>query len=136
MYGHPEGDKVLANLGEVILSCLRKSDSAYRYGGEEFTVILPETDGKGTLQVAERIRRRFEGEIFSPVSEQTVHMTVSIGVAQYQPEEELLAFIKRADSAMYLAKKQGKNQVLFSDIIPREETPKDERTQEHHLDSG
>ena len=63
-YGHLEGDKVLFRLGQIIKSCLRKMDSAYRYGGEEFTVILPETGGKEALNVAQRIRTTIEAEKF------------------------------------------------------------------------
>ena len=113
-YGHLEGDKVLVKLGELIFACLRKIDSAYRYGGEEFTMILPETGSKGALKVAERLKRVFETERFSPVLTQTVYLTVSIGVAIYQLEEELSLFIQRADKAMYLAKEQGKNRIIFS----------------------
>ena len=124
-YGHLKGDKVLAKMGEIIVMCLRKTDSAYRYGGEEFTVILPETDGRGALKVAERIRGGFETQGFSPAFDQAVYLTVSIGVAQYQPEEEFSSFIQRADMAMYLAKRKGKNQVIFSDIQAEEDTPND-----------
>jgi len=114
-YGHLEGDKVLVRLGKVIRGCIRKVDSVYRYGGEEFTVMLPETESKEAIDiVAERIRKRFENETFFPTLEDTVHVTVSIGTAQYQPDEKLSAFVNRADEAMYEAKKQGKNRVFFS----------------------
>lgn len=117
-YGHPEGDKALARLGEVIRESLRKTDSAYRYGGEEFTVILPETEGESAVNVAERIRSGFESLIFSPAPGEEVHKTVSIGVAQYRPHEELSSFMNRADKAMYQAKEQGKNRVIFSKLEP------------------
>jgi diguanylate cyclase (GGDEF)-like protein len=65
-YGHMVGDKVLSCLGKVVRECLRKTDSAYRYGGEEFIVILPETKGEDAVNVAERIRKGFEAEILSP----------------------------------------------------------------------
>ncbi len=113
-YGHLEGDKVLAKIGEVLLESLRETDSAYRYGGEEFTVILPETGGEEATNVAEKIRKRFKTETFYPTSDKAVHVTVSIGVAQYIFEEELSAFIKRADNAMYVSKEKGKNRVFFS----------------------
>ena len=112
-YGHLEGDKVLIALGKVIRECLRVTDSAYRYGGEEFTVILPETEGKEAIAVSERIRRRFEAEIFSPRPNERVNKTVSIGASQYEPKEEMRVFIKRTDKAMYVAKGRGKNQVSF-----------------------
>jgi diguanylate cyclase (GGDEF)-like protein/PAS domain S-box-containing protein len=113
-YGHLEGDKVLAKIGEVLLESLRETDSAYRYGGEELTVILSETSSKEATNIAERIRKRFETETFYPTSDKAVHATVCIGVAQYICEEELTVFIKRADNAMYVAKKKGKNRVFFS----------------------
>lgn len=113
-YGHLEGDKVLASFGKVVHRCVRAVDAGYRYGGEEFTVILPETEVQGAVYAAERIRKGFEAEIFSPKPNKTVNITVSIGVTQYEPKEKVKAFIKRADKAMYVAKKEGKNRVSFS----------------------
>ncbi len=110
-YGHLEGDRVLAVLADVIRETLRSADSAYRYGGEEFTVILPETEGENALLVAERLRKCFEETVLSPLPRSEVHMTVSVGVTQYAPGEEDSVFIKRADSAMYTAKTSGKNRV-------------------------
>ena len=112
-YGHLEGDKVLTALGKVIHSCLRRIDSGYRYGGEEFTVILPATKGEVAVYVAERIRRAFEAEAFSPRPDALTTKAVSIGVTQYAPEEDVEVFMKRADEAMYTAKGQGKNRVTF-----------------------
>jgi diguanylate cyclase (GGDEF)-like protein/PAS domain S-box-containing protein len=113
-YGHLEGNKILTKLGEVIRECLRKTDSAYRYGGEEFTVILPETEAQKATSVAERIRKRFEAETFSPTSDETVHVTISIGLARYLSGVELSEFIRSADKAMYVAKEQGKNRIFYS----------------------
>ncbi len=112
-YGHLEGDKVLIILGKVIRECLRITDSAYRYGGEEFTIILPETEGEEAIAVSERIRKKFEAEIFSPGPTERANKTVSIGTSQYEPKEGMKDFIKRADKAMYVAKGRGKNQVFF-----------------------
>ena len=113
-YGHLEGDVVLIKLGEVIRRCLRKTDSAYRFGGEEFTVILPETTGDAATILAERIREEYENEAFHPLDRlESLHGTVSIGVAQYILQEELRPFLKRADSNMYHAKGQGKNRVFY-----------------------
>jgi len=110
-YGHLEGDRVLAVLADVIRETLRSADSAYRYGGEEFTVILPETEGENASLVAERFRKAFEDTVLSPLPRSEVHMTVSVGVTQYVPGEEDSVLIKRADSAMYTAKTSGKNRV-------------------------
>lgn len=111
-YGHLEGDRVLAVLADVIRETLRSADSAYRYGGEEFTVILPETEGENALLVAERLRKGFEETVLTPLPRSEVHMTVSVGVTQYIPGEEDSVLIKRADSAMYTAKTSGKNRVF------------------------
>ncbi len=111
-HGHLEGDKILVRLGQVIKSCLRKMDSAYRYGGEEFTVILPETEGEEAATVAERIRAAVEGEKFKPAdSERVVKITISIGVTEYHRREETPVFVQRADKAMYLSKQSGRNRV-------------------------
>ena len=110
-YGHLEGDKVLVKFSQIIKSCLRANDSAYRYGGEEFTVILPETGGEKAKTVAERIRKTLESEVFKPRSDEEVKITISIGVTQYFPKEELSTFIQRADRAMYLSKQNGRNKV-------------------------
>jgi len=111
-YGHLEGDKALVRLGQVIKSCLRKMDSAYRYGGEEFTVILPETEGDEAATVAERIRSQVEEERFAPTRESdAIQITVSVGVTEYHPGEEVPVLVQRADQAMYLSKQAGRNLV-------------------------
>jgi len=116
-YGHLAGDKVLAKLGEVIRNSSRKTDSGYRYGGEEFTVILTETRGQDAGVVAERLRKRFADEIFFPVPLEPVQVTVSVGIANYRDGEEIASFVKRADQNMYEAKAKGKNCVFFSDRL-------------------
>ena len=111
-YGHLEGDKVLVSLGQVIKTCLRKMDSAYRYGGEEFTVILPETGGDEAATVAERIRSAVEIEKFYPEKQkEPSSITISIGVTEYYRAEEVAIFVQRADKAMYLSKQAGRNRV-------------------------
>ena len=110
-YGHLEGDKVLVRFSQIIKSCLRANDSAYRYGGEEFTVILPETTGDEAKTVAQRIRASLEAEKYKPVPGKVARITISIGVTQCYPKEELSTFIRRADKAMYLSKENGRNRV-------------------------
>jgi diguanylate cyclase (GGDEF)-like protein len=116
-YGHLEGDKVLAGVGKVIKSCLRKMDTAYRYGGEEFTVILPETSRGEVMTVAKRIKDVMENKKFSPQSGKSVSITISIGATEYCRDERISEFVQRADKAMYLSKQRGRNQIstLFSD---------------------
>lgn len=110
-YGHLEGDKVLVRIGEVIKTCLRKMDTAYRYGGEEFTVILPETNGQEAVHVADRIRSSIEKEVFLPDSGQENKITISIGVTEYIAAERISALVERADKAMYISKENGRNRI-------------------------
>ncbi len=111
-YGHVEGDRVLVMLSRVIASCLRANDSAYRYGGEEFTVILPETGSEEAKIVAERIRTSVAAEILRPSSVgEIVTTSISIGVTQYCPGERISTYVERADMAMYTSKRNGRNLV-------------------------
>jgi diguanylate cyclase (GGDEF)-like protein len=110
-YGHLEGDKILIKIGEIIMSCLRGLDTAYRYGGEEFTIILPETVGTEAGTVGNRIRSVIEEENFSPQDGDSVTITISIGATQFDPNEEMSSFIQRADKAMYMSKRAGRNRV-------------------------
>jgi len=116
-YGHLEGDKVLVRIGQIIQSCLRTMDAAFRYGGEECTVILPETNAEEANNVAHRIKAAVEFENFFPEPENAVAVTISIGVTEYYNKESLSAFIKRADQAMYLSKEKGRNAIssLFAE---------------------
>lgn len=119
-YGHVEGDKVLEKLGEIIRNSVRKVDTAYRYGGEEFTVILPETGWIETHSVADRIRRAFENTAFYPkrlhgrVTRK--HLTISIGLAECNPTFNVEEFVRYADDAMYKAKIRGGNKVITHEI--------------------
>ena len=117
-YGHLEGDKVLVRISQIIKSCLRTMDSAYRYGGEEFTVILPETKGKKAKNVANRIKRAVELERFLPEPDKVVTITISIGLTEYFKNEQLSKVIKRADQAMYNSKAQGRNRISFLFVEP------------------
>ncbi|MBF0118625.1 MAG: diguanylate cyclase [Desulfobacterales bacterium] len=110
-YGHLEGDKVLIRLGQTIRICLRKMDSAYRYGGEEFAVLLPNTKGQEATAVAQRIRSTVESEQFNPLPDIIAKVTVSIGVTEYCPNENMFAFVQRADKALYTSKDQGRNRI-------------------------
>jgi len=112
-HGHLEGDKVLVAIGLNIQDCLRAMDSAYRYGGEEFTVILPETNGEEARTVAERIRRKIESEPHHPDGDASVSVTISIGVTEYVNGEDVATFVQRADQAMYSSKTKGRNVVTI-----------------------
>ncbi|MDM8516094.1 diguanylate cyclase [Desulfobacterales bacterium HSG16] len=110
-YGHLAGDKVLSRIGWIIRSCLRKSDSAYRYGGEEFIALLPETGIDDAIPVARRIREAVEHEAFYPEHDEEVHITISIGVTEFGMREKLKSFIKRSDDALFCAKQNGRNRI-------------------------
>ena len=110
-FGHIEGDQVLMRLGQVVKRCLRQTDTAYRYGGEEFVALLPMTTSADGAVTAERIRTEFKKENFSPLPDRVVHVTMSIGVAQFGPREEMKAFVHRVDKLMYQGKQNGKDRV-------------------------
>ena len=103
-FGHLEGDQVLRKIAQAIQSCMRGPDSAYRYGGDEFVGILPDTREPGAAIVAERIRKIVNTYEFLPNPDKAVYMTVSVGFAEYTPGEGEKAFVKRADMNMYVAK--------------------------------
>jgi diguanylate cyclase (GGDEF)-like protein len=106
---------VLAHLAARIMATLRKLDIPCRYGGEEFALLLPATPGPEASLLAERIRKRVDGEIFEVGDAGRLHLTVSLGVAQLGDGEAAKAFVQRADAAMYLAKEAGKNSVHFTE---------------------
>jgi diguanylate cyclase (GGDEF)-like protein len=110
-FGHPAGDDALRDFAKLLRVHLREIDVAARLGGEEFAVLLPETDLEGALTVAERLRRHVDARAGARGSD--VRLTTSIGVAQYRSgtREDLL---RRADEGLYQAKQQGKNCVVAS----------------------
>ena len=110
-HGHLEGDKVLYKIAKLITSCLRTMDTAYRYGGEEFTVILPETTCDSAMAGSERINEVVKNELF--IGKDKKDMSVSIGVTEYLPGELETEFVRRADKAMYMAKEGGRNRTLL-----------------------
>ncbi len=105
-HGHLEGDRVLQTVGAVVKECTREHvDIGFRYGGDEFTVLLPEADEEQAYLIAERIRVTFEGKRFDQV-------TLSIGMMSYRQGASLRSFIQFADAMMYDAKRSGGNQVF------------------------
>jgi len=103
--GHLEGDKVLKRIGEIVKHCIRFNvDSGYRYGGDEFSVLLIGASLDQALAIAERIRSSIEQAEFQ-------NITVSIGLSEYRDTYDLEGFVKSADDAMYLAKHLGGNQI-------------------------
>jgi diguanylate cyclase (GGDEF)-like protein/PAS domain S-box-containing protein len=123
-YGHAGGDLLLAGFADKIRSGLRKMDAAFRYGGEEFVILLPETTGQDAMVPAERIRQRIAGSLFPmPPEGQPVSITISIGISGYRNGDTLDDVIRHADLAMYAAKNGGRNRVVDYDHLVRTETP-------------
>jgi diguanylate cyclase (GGDEF)-like protein/putative nucleotidyltransferase with HDIG domain len=119
-YGHLAGDAVLKGIAEVFRQELRHYDVPARFGGEEFSILLPETPPEQALEIAERIRRAVSEKRFDvETSSEPIHATVSIGVAGYPRDaEEPNALIHQADLAVYRAKLQGRNRVLGASSEP------------------
>jgi len=120
IYGHLAGDDVLRRIGRYIESSIRSIDLAFRYGGEEFAIILPETSIEAGTRVAERIRKTIE----SKTSSRAMPITVSLGIASWPADgvmkEEIIA---RADAALYRAKQAGRNRTCLSSDEGDIETP-------------
>jgi len=103
-HGHLAGNRILERVGRIVSEEIREVDWAFRYGGDEFTIILPETSKENGVVVAERIRKAFEKCKFDKT-------TLSIGIAQYDLKSDLDTLIKHADETMYRAKNQGGNRI-------------------------
>jgi len=114
-YGHPNGDLVLCEIAAIVRDQIRKTDILARFGGEEFSVLLPGTSAKGTRQVAEKIRQAIEQHRFSGAM-QDLRMTASFGIAQLDAHESTCfeSAYHEADEALYRAKRNGRNQVGLS----------------------
>jgi diguanylate cyclase (GGDEF)-like protein len=115
-YGHQAGDQVLRQIGDLLQNSLRATDFKARYGGEEFTVLLPRTNSAGAFRASENLRAAFLSHDFV-IPTTTVRLTVSIGVACCSEFGNLNSeqVIRLADSALYRAKKEGKNRICFAD---------------------
>jgi two-component system, cell cycle response regulator len=113
-HGHDAGDDVLREFALRIRKAIRNIDLACRYGGEEFVIVMPETDMAVATMVAERLRRRIAAEPFSiQQGARQLEVTISIGIAALgAPGDNAAAILKRADQALYRAKRDGRNRVV------------------------
>jgi diguanylate cyclase (GGDEF)-like protein len=111
-YGHPMGDEVIRSLAWILKQRLRKTDLVGRYGGEEFLVILPDSDAEQAFEVLDRIRRDFSHIRYS-FEDTSFDTTFSAGVSQYFPLTNAESMIKDADEALYDAKNSGRNCVVI-----------------------
>ena len=112
-YGHNIGDYVLLELSNLIKKNIRKNDIAFRWGGEEFIVLAPETDIDGASKLAEKLREAVENFNFDKVGK----VTISLGVAEYNEnkDKDIDSLINRADEALYISKESGRNRVTILD---------------------
>lgn len=107
--GHDTGDMVLKKLGDLLRKCIRSSDMAFRVGGEEFLVIVHNTDESQSKQVAEKIRQKVEQAALLPDRQ----VTISVGVSCLQKGIDMAKWMKACDEKLYCAKKNGRNRVVI-----------------------
>jgi diguanylate cyclase len=112
--GHQAGDSALKHLVKIVKDTLRSMDVIARFGGEEFLILLPETTVEAASQTMTRLQRELTKQFFLHDNEKVL-ITFSAGVALRQPNEDQATLVKRADKAMYEAKKTGKNRVVVAD---------------------
>ncbi len=117
-FGHVVGDKVLRAVGNAVARCVRTSDIAARYGGDEFAIILPQTPPEGAMRVVERVLRTISELTLQDSEGKTCKVTASLGLAYYPAEdvETPEDLVHSADGALYGAKRSGKNR--FSSVRP------------------
>ena len=109
-YGHSEGDRLLREVADTIRASIRSMDFPFRFGGEEFVILLPETGAAGAMACAERFRNRLCERDFYPVPGGVpVTVTASIGIVEYRDGDDIEAMVRFADIAMYAAKTAGRN---------------------------
>ena len=115
-YGHLVGDKVLRAVAQVLRANVKGKDTAARFGGEEFVVLLPDTSIEGAIALAEKIRTTIEGSRIrhTDTRQEIAQITMSFGVASYCPGESPKEFLSRGDSALYASKTLGRNRVTLA----------------------
>jgi diguanylate cyclase (GGDEF)-like protein len=110
-YGHPTGDHALRVFAQTLKEVVREVDSAGRWGGEEFALILPGTDSAGGVALAERVRTALAAREIRSTAGELVPLTASFGVASYPRSRDLSSLVAAADEALYCAKRDGRNRV-------------------------
>jgi diguanylate cyclase (GGDEF)-like protein len=118
-HGHAVGDAVLRAVADAVRGCVRIIDVLIRRGGEEFVLIMPATDEAQAVAVAERLRRRLDAEPLALSDGLALAQTASVGVAQWDTQENADQLEVRADRAMYEAKRRGRNRVVVASALGR-----------------
>ncbi len=113
-YGHSHGDLAIKEVVNAAKECARSTDSLYRYGGEEFVILLRNTDKIGAHLLADRIRAKVE-KLICIADDERIQMTISVGVSSLAPQDSAERLFDRADSALYTAKRSGRNRVISAD---------------------
>ena len=129
IYGHQAGDKVLETLAGYLLENLRRYDRVFRYGGEEFLILFPNTSTTNSKRVLDRLRKNIKRQGVQIYENKTLHVSASFGVAELLPDAPTKDSIKLADQALYEAKKAGRNRVK---VWQQVETPIDPKSLEVH----
>lgn len=115
-HGHQVGDEVIKIVAKVLLESIRKSDLAARIGGEEFLVLFDDGEGRVVYEIAQRIREKIESTPIEIPNVDTFYVTISLGICSVIPKEQTLEeLLKRADDALYRAKNEGRNRVVWED---------------------
>ena len=128
-FGHAMGDKVLKEAVNAMVGCIRQTDMCFRYGGEEFLIMLSSADQAGALRIAERVRMGIGNMLFSN-TKGSLQVTASVGCATLLMSDSLEDLVSRADAALYVAKDQGRNRVICDLDMPFIEKEESQPTQE------
>ncbi len=111
-YGHQTGDKVLKTFANLLSDCIRNTDIAFRFGGEEFLILLGKTEAQGAVLLADRIRKTLQ-ELTLCYENVNFNVTCSIGIATYVPGDNAESLLERADQALYRAKGEGRDRICI-----------------------
>ena len=123
-YGHITGDKILQRLASVIQQSCRLADEGFRFGGEEFLMLLPNTTETGAIETAERLRKSIEMNDFGGlIKEKDLPITISIGISTHEASDSMETFVEKTDQALYSAKHNGRNQSMkYSELYGNTKT--------------
>ncbi|MBC8188224.1 MAG: GGDEF domain-containing protein, partial [Proteobacteria bacterium] len=129
VHGHLVGSSTLRVLSQLLGECVRQVDTLARYGGDEFTILLVDTEHGVAMRIAERIRKRVEAHLFEAGHEGVLRLTISIGVATCPLHgEDRETLLDAADKAMYRAKSEGRNRVSSAEELADSNGPTGEST--------